>query len=155
MGYDWSKEAEGEGTAGKLPNGIHHVTGVKTVHGAGPKGPWVMVVAEDAAGMETTAIFTLTEKAAWTLARWISRCNPDNLKAMHSEGIEPTDFVNPDLAAQYLIGESTWVRIEDGNPPYKNVTPLKEEEVPEALRGVVKAPAPPKDDDLNLADIPF
>ena len=153
MPYNWQEQADGGTAAGdKIPIGIHFVTGKKTVHGEGPKGPWVMLVVEDDDGREGTVVFTLSDKASWTMARWISRCGED-LKAMEAEGTEPKHFVNPDIAAQYLVGASCWVRVEAGqNPKYLKLTPIKEEEA------VAEGAAPPPKGgkpDLNLDDIPF
>lgn len=128
MGFDWEAEANGEGGGEKIPNGIHRVTGSKVVMGKGPKGPWVLLVVEDDQQREASCVFTLTEKASWTLARWLSRCGAD-LKALKADGIEPKHFVNEAIAEKYLVGSSCWVRIGDGqNPKYKDVESITEEE---------------------------
>lgn len=153
MGYNWQEEASGEGSADKLPNGVHFVTGSKVILGKGSKGPWVLLVFEDKEAREGSTVLSLSDKGSWTLARWLSRCGSD-LKAMESESIEPKHFVNKDIAEGYLLGSSCWVLIEDGkDPQYKNVTPLTEAEAVE--KGAKVAERPAVGSDFPTDSIPF
>lgn len=150
MSYDWTEEADGDGNAEKLPIGVHEVTTQNVVHGSGPKGPWVMVVVANEAGQEGTSVFTLTEKAGWKLARWLSRCGVD-LAAMKAEGIEPKHFVNEGIANQYLMDKTLWVKVEAGrDPKYQEITPLKEEEVAKEPRPGYVPPVTPRAPSLPL-----
>lgn len=162
MGYDWSESAEGGGSGDKMEPGIYKVTGNAVIRGS-KKGDFkskkgdaqIMLVVENEDGAEAATMFTLSEKAAWTLARWLARCGVD-LKAMQAEGIEPTHFGNTDIAEKYLVGASCWCRVELGtDPKYRDLTPIKEEEAraeaPHLFGPVLAAKKKPADhnDPLN------
>lgn len=168
MAYGWREEAEGAGQSDKLSPGYHRVRGAKVVMGKGSglfkskKGdPQIMLVVENEDGQEGTQMFTLSDKASWTLARWLSRCGVD-LSAMEAEGVEPKHFTNEEIAKQYLVGKECWVLVEEDGQ-YLRLTPVKEEEVDLARRpspgGAPSTTAPTPggsvDPALNLDDIPF
>lgn len=162
MSYDWSGEAEGQGAADKIPHGVCRVEGQRVITGSA-KGdfrskagdPQVMLIVADDNGAEASIMFTLSDKASWVLARWLSRCGVD-LKAMQAEGIEPKHFANQGIAEKYLCGVGTWARIEpDRDPKYTRVTPLTEEEAVGKAVATPATKAPEKGDSLNLDDIPF
>lgn len=167
MAYGWSEEAEGGGQSDKLPVGYHRVRGTKVVMGKGSgrfkskKGdPQIMLVVENEDGQEGAQMFTLSEKASWTLARWLSRCGVD-LKAMEAEGVEPRHFTNEEIAKQYLVGKECWVLAEQDGA-YVRLTPVKEEEV-DLANSTAKGGAPAASSaagsgsppEMNLDDIPF
>ena len=147
MGYKWSDAAEGEAIGDKLLLGICKVKGTKIITGnangafASKKGdPQIGLVVEDADGREGFVMFTLSDKAAWTLSRWLSRCGVD-LKAMEAEGIDPDHFANEDIAAQYLVGKEVWVKVElDKDPKYQRLTPLHEDEMAKERAALGKGP---------------
>lgn len=161
MAYNWSEAAEGGGAGDKIEPGIHRVTGSKVVRGSAKgdftskKGdPQIMLVVENEEGAEAAVMFTLSEKAGWTLARWLSRCGVD-LKQMEKEGVDITHFANEDIAEQWLVGKSLWVRVSLGSDPkYRNLEPMKEEEArmeaPEKFSAGEDSPP-----DLKLDQIPF
>ena len=141
MPFDWEGASEG-GQSDKMVPGYHLATIDRVIMGSKGKGPFksrsndpqIMVIFSDDSG-EASTMLTLSEKAAWTLARLLSCCGVD-LKAMKAEGIEPPHFANETLAKSYLVGKSTWIRVQpDGE--YQKVTPLHEEDVPEENRAPV------------------
>ena len=155
MGFDWEAEAEGNGASAKIPVGVCEVEGVRVITGSA-KGdfkskagdPQIMLIVQDEEGGEASVMFTLSDKASWVLARWLSRCGVD-LKDMAAQGIEPKHFANQGIAEKFLVGVRTWARIEpDRDPKYTRVTPIKEEE---AIGNVPAA----KDDGPDLKDSPF
>lgn len=148
MGYDW--EGEADKIAEKVPAGIHRLR-VNKIVTAGKGGtfksragdPQVMVVFTNDRGAEVAQMFTLSTKAAWTMAKLLSRCGVD-LKALKDGGIEPKHFANQKIAEQYLVGCETWARVEyeasEDGKSYSRVEPMT---ALEAGHGESEA-APPK-----------
>lgn len=143
MGYDWEGAAEG-GQSDKMVPGYHYATVDRIVMGS-KKGPFksrngdpqIMVILTDETG-EASTMLTLSEKAGWTLARLLSCCGVD-LAKMKADGIEPPHFANEALAKSYLVGRSTWIKVEpDGE--YQKVTPMHEEDVPKEHLQQAQAP---------------
>lgn len=158
MAYDWSKNAQGDGNreGERLSPGNYIVKCVKVIMGRDGQ-PWqskngdpqVMIAVANEKGEEGTVFFTLSEKAAWALSRWLSKSGVD-LKAMEKDGIEPADFADEATATKYLLGKKTRVEVKAGsNPKYPEITPIDDD----GSKGTFKEK--PKDDDLSLDDIPF
>jgi hypothetical protein len=137
MGFDWNK-AEQSGGGDPLPDGIHKATisAIKCRQSA--KGePQVIVTFKSHEG-ECDSFYTLTEKAAWTMAKLLARVGVD-LEKMGSEGIQPVHLSNQSVAESYLLNKEVFVKVytlDGSNPkncdkngnPYKRVEPLHKAE---------------------------
>jgi hypothetical protein len=151
MAYDWTGAAEG-GNAEKMHPGYHYarvdrvIMGKKSGAFKSRNGdPQIMVIFnDDLDGGEASTMLTLSDKAAWTVARLLSRLGVD-LEQMKRDNVEPRHFANEKLAQSYFVGKSCWIKVEpDGE--YQKVTPLKNEEVPEEFtksKELVDDPANP------------
>lgn len=137
MAYDWNNEANK--VSAKLGRGAHHVTVTRVLRGG--KGgatfssragdPQLMVIMANDAGAEVSSMFTLSDKAGWTLARFLSRAGVDTAQLMR-DNIEPKHFANETIAKQWLVNRKLWVHVEyetgnDGKR-YSRVEPLTAEE---------------------------
>ena len=76
-------------------------------------GPYLMVVFADDDGYEGTALYTLTEKAQWKLARDLSRLGVD-LEALDKQGVSLSDFEDEDTASKIMVGKSADANVTDG-----------------------------------------
>lgn len=140
MAYDWNEESnrEGKPQAEKIPDGVHDLTVKKIVYGSKAKDfrsksgdTQMMVVFVDAEGCEAAQMYTLSQKAAWTLARLLGACGLD-LARMKAEGVEPVNFSDPDFAETNLLNrtlraEVKWV--EKGGKVHSEVTPIRKKPV--------------------------
>lgn len=137
MGYDWTKSAEGT-QADKIPTGIHDLEIVKVRRGPksgepfrSSKGdPQLMVIFQDASGCEAAQMYTLSPKAAWTMAMLLGRCGVD-LARMKADNIEPMHFANEKFAASKLVGLRCRAAVSyekgDDGKEYSRVEPMKVE----------------------------
>lgn len=107
MAYDWTGAEKGQGGPQSEP-GWHLYAVTDAIRGTrdrtfeSKKGdPQLLVIFHDEDGGEATTMFTLSEKAAWTLARFLSRAGFD-LDALTAEGVEPKDWADEDFAKERL-----------------------------------------------------
>lgn len=171
MSYRWTEAVEGPMQAEKIPTGFHKLRIVKVIHAkrSGERfessngDPQMMVVFADLIERECIQMFTLSEKAGWTLARLLE-CAGDDLKELERQGIEPRDFAEPAFAKKKLVGLSMigyveWERGDD-DKEYSRVDPKKPDELSkrvleqlDAESGTASTTGPhaPIDD----SDIPF
>lgn len=165
MPYDW-KKAEESGGGNPMPDGIHHarVSKIKTGLTTKKGDPMIAVTFMDSTG-ESESLFTLSDSAAWNLARLLSRCGVD-LEEVKADGIEPKHFSQQKIAEQYLLESWVWIRVftlDATNPknldkngkPYRRVEALHKEEAEkvdaEAVKRVEVVTTPAGDD----SDVPF
>ncbi len=140
MPYKWSEnDSEGAGASEKMTPGVYQATVAKVVMGSKSKPQFksksgdvqIMVVFKNAIDQEASAMYTLSDKAAWTLVRLLSRCGVD-LKKMEADGVEPKHFGNQKVAESYLLGRRVMIEVEqDGQ--YLKVTPYHEGELEDAM----------------------
>ncbi len=137
MSFDWNK-AEQSGGGNPLPDGIHKTTisAVKCRQSA--KGePQVIVTFKSHEG-ECDSFYTLTEKAAWTMAKLLARVGTD-LTKMQADGMLPVHLSNQNVANSYLLEKEVWVKVytldasipgncDKKGRPYKRVDPLHKAE---------------------------
>jgi len=138
MGY-WSDAAESEGGP-KSPPGWHfyQVTRAMRVTKGGREfrskngDPQLFVIFEDEDGLEASQMFTLSAKAGWTLAKFLSRAGVD-LAALDSEGIAIDDWASETFARERLEGLGAWAFCEheqSGERTYTNLAFAHLDEVP-------------------------
>lgn len=147
--FDWTRSAE-ESFGPKLPAGLHRVRIVRVQHTnregvpliSKNNDPQMRVVYQDQEAREVSEIFTLSEKAGWTLARLMSAAGA-NLAAMTARGVTPAHFADPTFANKQLIGRELQVQVtyeiskSDGKE-YSVVTPIR----PQGGTGQAAAAAP-------------
>jgi len=146
MVYDWTQAEQGETQSEQLPAGWHpvRIARIVTRRSSGEpftsrKGdPQIMVVFADDQNREATRMYTLSEAAAWTLARLLSRTGHD-LERLKEEGVEPRHFANRKFAESRLLGRRTWAHVtwtepDDRGRQFSDVTPLHEHELPQEVR---------------------
>jgi hypothetical protein len=140
MSYDWKRAIERDSPQEEtIPQGYHYVTIHKIVTGSKSApfrskagDPQIMVVFADQKDRTAVHMFTLNDRAAWVLARLLSRCGVD-LDELNSEGVEPGHFANKAFADNILVGRETWAWIYyefDGPRRYSRVDPLHSHELP-------------------------
>lgn len=160
MSYDWTKDDDMD----RMDEGYHRVRITKvrrgrdngTTFSSRAGDPQLMVIFENTHGVESSQIYTLSIKAAWTLKRLMARCEGINLQDLNVRNIEPQHFTDETFAHDMLVGQTLWIHIEHDGPKYVRVTPMPEDEVPiEAVKEAKSAAAadstPAKSDD----DLPF
>ncbi|MCR4331805.1 MAG: hypothetical protein NUV34_03750 [Sulfuricaulis sp.] len=148
MGY-WTDKAEGGQNAEKMPAGYHHATAVKVVYGKkdGPGftskhgDPQIMVVFANEADQEAACMFTLSEKAAWVMAKFMECAGADLVK-MEEAGVTIEHFGKAVFANKQIEGRECWIEVKwesrDGGKEYAKIDFLEESEVPvHALQGAV------------------
>ena len=146
MVFDWTHAERGEAQAERLPDGWHavRIARIVTHRSSGEpftsrKGdPQIMVVFADERDREATQMYTLSEAAAWTLARLLSRTGND-LERIKEEGVEPGHFADRRFAESKLLGRRCWVHVtwsepDDRGRQFSDVTPLHEHELPRDVR---------------------
>ena len=156
MAYPWQQKADSEGgeRAEKIPGGVHDLKIIKVVFGkkdghafqSKSGDPQIMVVVTDAQGREAAQMYTLSDKAGWTLAKLLGAAGA-NLTRMETDGVEIGAFAEPSFATQNLVGRTLRAEVKwvDG---YSEITPIRRDPTAE--------PAPPLDaDDLDPANIPI
>ena len=104
MAYAWTTEAESESIQSeKLPKGRHRVRISKIKFGdrngelfnSKNGDPQILLIYADREAREASQMITLSPKAAWTLAKLMSACDPPiNLKRMEEDGVEPHHFAD-------------------------------------------------------------
>lgn len=136
MAYDW--KGNSERVSERVPAGTHRLR-VDRIVFASKAGafrsksgdPQIMIVFTDADGAEVGTMFTLSDKAGWTLARLLSRAGVD-MKTIERDGLEPKHFANKAVAEARLVGLETWATVEyeaaDNGKSYARVTPITAEE---------------------------
>ena len=164
MPFDWTKDNE-SGETDKL-TGYHYATIVRVIRES-KKGefksrggdPQLMIVFAKG-DAEAAAMFTLSDKAGWTLRRLLSRCGVD-LDELNNAGIEPTHFANKAYAQTVLVGRDCWINVvwEMGGSGkrYAEIQPYHDHELPDdvdkaAASTRVGVTVPEVDED---PDIPF
>ena len=163
MGY-WTEKAEGGQSAEKMPAGYHHVTAVKIVYGKrdGPDftskygDPQIMVVFVNSADQEAACMFTLSDRAAWVMAKFMKAAGAD-LAKMDKAGVTIKNFEDAPFTNRQIKGRECWIEVKwesrDGGKEYAKVDFLMESEVPIHMlqntgTGDVGAP-------IDEASIPF
>ena len=165
MGFSWTAAEDGGGTVDKIPAGHHRLTVSKVVTGSKTGGtfesrkgdPQIMLIFEDVEGREASQMYTLSSKAAWTLAILLSRIGETKLSELDKQGIVPANFANKDFAESYLLNKSIWANVyyETGtdDKEYSRIEPLKEEEVDKKVLDAVAVGGQHKP--LGEESIPF
>jgi len=139
MGYDWKTESEKEGgaQAEKLPAGTHKVTITKVIHGkkdgtrfeSKDKQPQMMLIFADSQGREVASMVTLSDKAAWSLAK-ILRAAGANVEKMTERGVTPDRFEDETFASKNLVGRELTIEVTYrtyNGKEYSNVNPVMEQ----------------------------
>lgn len=154
MGYAWQENANSEGSqAAKLPKGQHRVRICKIVFGdrqgnafrSKAGDPQIMVVFQDREAREAGHMYTLSEKAGFTLAKLLSACDPPvNLARMEEAGIEPAHFADQAFAETNLLNREVtidvdWEKGQDGKE-HSRCTPIQR-------RGAASVATPPASSD--------
>lgn len=170
MGWKAKAEREGGEFADKMPAGIHRATVVRvmrerkdgtTFTSSRTGAPQLMVVFANAHDEEAVAMFTLSDKADWVLAKFMS-CAGIDLDRMDADGITTRHFEDADFAAKQLMDRECWILVEyKSGSDFPKVGFLKPEEVPASeLRkqgGAPTAGDQPTGDHvpLGVEEIPF
>ena len=132
MPYDWKAAAEKESReTEKLPAGQHRVTIAKVIHGS-KDGPFVsqkgdrqiLIVYTDREGREASSMYTLSEAAAWAIARVLD-VSGANLQKMTERGITPEAFADEAFANANLVGRSLFIDVKYNDKGYPRITPIK------------------------------
>lgn len=153
--YDWSAAADMKRE--RVPDGVHYLKVDRIVTG-GNSGkfksragdPQIMLVFVDDNCAEVSQMFTLSVKAAWTLAV-LFKCAGVDTKSLKDEGIEPKHFANEALARQHLVGLRTWARVwtelgADGKA-YARLEPMTATEA--GVTSAPKAQSPPTQREMS------
>ena len=138
MAFDWEQEASKEGGdyAERIPAGVHDVEITRVLFGSKGGGvfqsragdPQIMLILADREGREAAQMVTLSQKAAWALARLLSAAGA-NLTRMKADGVEPKDFADEGFATANLVGRRLRIDLKykaggDGKE-YADVTPIR------------------------------
>ncbi len=119
MAFNWEEEAEKGGFADRIPNGDHEVR-IEDVFYENKDGvlrssngdPQIRIIVRDQQARECMMTITLSEKAGWVLAKLLKCSQPKvDLKALRSNGIEPSEFANPMIGDKYLLGLQFMARV--------------------------------------------
>src|SRR5690606_36213633 len=126
--------------ADKMPDGYHKAIVVKVLRG--PKdGPdftskngdaQVMAVFVNAAGEEASTMFTLSDKAARVLAKFLESSGA-NLAKMNDAGVTLRDFENQTFAQKQLMDRECWIEVEwkqGDKKDYSKIAFVKESDLP-------------------------
>jgi len=158
MTFNWTESAEGGSP--KLPEGWHRVKCAKVMR-ANKDGkeytskegdPQVYTVWENANGESGLAIFTISDKAAWTLAQML-KCAGADLARMEKEGVTPDQFADVAFAEKQILNRECWVYATIKGQ-YVNLDFKQEAEVPDQVIGKAAAPAGASTQ-VDEDDIPF
>ena len=137
--FTWSSASEGEkaAQAEKIPEGEHEVTITKVIHG-GKNGPFlnkngdpmILLIFIDDQAREASQMYTLSEKAAWSIAKLLTSFQPPaDLTKMDEASVTPLSFADPDFAAANLIDRKLMAEIQivegAAGVKYHNVLPIK------------------------------
>jgi hypothetical protein len=136
MAYDWNKAAEENAQAEKIPAGRHKLKVTKVIHGkkdgtkfASKSGdPQIMVIVSDNQDREASMMITLSEAAAWVLARLLKAAGAD-VEKMTKMGITPGKFADEKFASAQLLSrvftaEVSYEKGQDGKE-YARINPLR------------------------------
>ena len=158
--FNWTEKATEEGgTSEKIPAGQSiPVTISKVVYGKkggapfkSSKGdPQIMVIFTDERDREAAQIITLSDKAAWVLARLLHRfgCDTD---ALNSEGVLPKHFAEPAIGNAKLIGLRGRIDLTYNEQGYADCQPCEVD-----ANGQHVPSGPPKaDSTIEADDLPF
>ncbi|MEM9753115.1 MAG: hypothetical protein AAF916_06990 [Planctomycetota bacterium] len=135
---DWTKEDNKH--SANVPEGYHRLEIVNFYHGKKGGGrfesrggdPQVLLIFEDADGRQATAMHTLSEKAAWTMQKLLSRLGHD-MAALNERSLDIADFTDANVCRELLIDRSCWAHVthdQSGHKTYTNVEPMHADEVP-------------------------
>ena len=164
MAFDWNQAEQG-GNAERVPAGVTHLTITRLSYKPKPArdgSPKMMIIFSDDDERETYLVVSLSEKAAWVLARLMSRFGVD-LDKLANQRVEPTHFVNPSLAEAWLLGLNgccivSYEKGGDGKE-YPNVNPMHVSELTDEQRAEYLLPRPeaqsPAPDSPTEDDIPI
>lgn len=157
--FDWNKSASEEGqNAEKIPAGEGIPVKIsKIVYGKKGGGsfhsrngdPQIMLIFADQSGCEAALMVTLSEKAAWVLARIMSRFGLD-LDALKAEGVQPGHFAEPTFANSRLVGLQGRINLKWKEDGYPDIEPCESPAVTPSA-----APAPGELPHIDEASIPF
>ena len=144
MGFDWEDAAEGGEESEKVPAGWHQLKVLKIVTSknsgdpfTSKKGdPQILLIFGDRHGRECSQMYTLSEAAAWTLAKLVSRMGFD-LAKLKQQGVEPAHFARTQIAESWLKGNYTYAHVSWSEPNeqgrcFSEVNPLHWDEMPES-----------------------
>lgn len=140
MGY-WKDMENGPGQSDRCRSGVQKLTVVNVLHGkkdgtefVSSKGdPQMLLVFENEHEEECTCMFTLSEKAAWTVYKFISRAGLD-IDQMEADGVTIETFHDLDFCRKQLIGRSVWADVEfrtgKNGKEYADLSFMHESELP-------------------------
>lgn len=106
MAYAWTQNAESQ-RAERIPKGKHRVRVLKclrtTQNGeafvSNNGDPQLLLVFQDPQAREVSYMFTLSDRAAFRLAQFMSCCDPPiNLAQLEADGVEPGHFADEEWA---------------------------------------------------------
>ncbi|MBN2582539.1 MAG: hypothetical protein JXL80_05680 [Planctomycetes bacterium] len=133
--YNWQENADREGSerAEKIPTGQHDLEIVRVVFGnrqglfrTRDGDPQIMLVFADPQGREASQMYTLSDKAGWTLAKLMSAAGA-NLQRMTAEGVKPQNFAEEQFAMKNLVGRRIRADVAWDQKGYSTITPIRRE----------------------------
>ena len=150
MAYNWKEESEKEPLAPKLPPGQHQAAISRVVYESrdgnpfrsGAGDPQIMIIWKGPLG-EAADMITLSDKAAWRLAR-ILRATESDIDQLMRRQVEPFHFASPTMGDK-LIGKSCRIEVayeQDKAHPdreYARVNPV----LPRSAETAEQKPAAP------------
>jgi hypothetical protein len=172
MATNWIEKADSEGQqADLMPEDTHLAKIVNFYHGKkdgsktfASKGgdPQVLLIFQNRDGEQATQMVTLSEKAAWVMAKILKAASVD-LAEMQASGVDISSFADPDICRKYLVDRKLWIEVthtQSGDKTYTNCKPVLETDVSPLKVKESRAPArqtvpPTGDDEFDPADIPF
>lgn len=137
--YDWDDAAKGKGgnRAPKIPAGQQQLEIKDVVFGKRDGGafkskdgdPQILIVFTDGKGNEAAQMYTLSQKAAFTLAKLLAASGADT-KKMTEKGITPDKFSDPrfgtaQLKGRKLTADVQYERSEKDGKEYARIEPLR------------------------------
>ena len=144
MSFGWNQAADGG--SDRLSEGYHQVKCIR-VSRANKQGEayqtaeghaQLYTVWENADGAQGLVIFTLSNKAAWTLAQMMKFSGAD-LDRMEKDGITPDHFTDVEFARKKILDRSCWVHAKPKGQ-YINLEFVDAETVPaDAIKQAVPA----------------
>lgn len=141
-GYDWEDAASGSrNRAPLIPEGQTALE-VKDIVFGGKNGkfssknndPQIMLIFADGKGNESGQMFTLSNKAAWTLAGILAAAGAD-LRKMKERNIQPSQFADERFARAQLVGRKFTGDVayeSEGGKKYARITPLRTDSTAQA-----------------------
>jgi hypothetical protein len=167
MSYDWVGSSENKNSS-TMDDGFHLVRVVKVIHGrkdgslftSRNDDPQIMVVIENSNEDQAVMMFTLSSKAGWTLARFLSCAGADLVK-MNDDGVVPLGFTDEPFAKIQLMDRELWVLVESRTgKKYPDITPYYERDIaPEKIAAAradqTSEAGPDPQERLEDGDIPF